>query len=357
LDNEDMKDELINQITASVWERVGAEHAKIVQQTLYVFLTGYELRKSCTEVVVQNHDETAELIKRFLIAKKIKGCTDRTLTYYRQTLVVIFSKIGKSPMQTETDDIRTYIAKRQMQDKVKDTTVNNEIRNLSSFYEWMQSEEIRLKNPMKRIEQVREYKTKKEAFTDLEVETMRAELQTNREKAMYELLLSTWCRVSELSQILLSEINDGKILVHGKGKKDRIVYINAKAKVALEAYLQERKDSNPYLFAKRVPITEKRVLGPRKAEKNWYQNKDLVDETQHFGAESIEDFVRKLGRSKGIKAHPHKFRRTGATFALRAGMPIEQVSKLLGHSNITTTQIYLDIREEDAAAAHERWVR
>ena len=98
-------------------------------------------------------------------------------------------------------------------------------------------------------------------------------------------------------------------------------------------------------------------VGPRKMEKNWYQNKDLVDETQHFGAESIEDFVRKLGRSKGIKAHPHKFRRTGATFALRAGMPIEQVSKLLGHSNITTTQIYLDIREEDAAAAHERWVR
>ena len=355
--SEDLKNNLINQITAAVWDRIGEDHAKIVQQTLYMFLTNVSIEKTCTEIALCNHDETEEIVKRFLIAKKIKGCTERTLTFYKLTIMNFFEKVGKTPLNVETDDIRIYIAKRQMQDKVSDTTVNNEIRNLSSFFEWLQSEELRLKNPMKRVEQVRTHKIKKEAFTDMEVESMRAQLETNKERAIYEILLSTWCRVTELSQVLLTEIDNGKILIHGKGKKDRTVYLNARAKVALSAYLAERNDTNPYLFAKRVPIVSDVKVGKKRGDKEWYREKSLVDPKEHIGAGTIERIVKEIGKKNNIQAHPHKFRRTGATFALRAGMPIEQVSKLLGHNSIETTQIYLDIREEDAAAAHERWVR
>ena len=354
------KNDLINKIVISMWDEIGEQAAKRLQATLYVNLSGYELKKISTELTVYDEQNAADYLKKFLIAKKIKGCTDRTLHFYGTSLKKIFATISKSPMDVQADDIRVYIANRQVKGNVTLTTINNEIRNLSSFYEWMQKEEIRSKNPMNKIEQIKVYKKQKEAFTDMEIEKMRGKIRDNRTRAIFELLLSTWCRVSEIAQIRLSEIDGDRILIHGKGKKDRYAYMNAKALFAVKEYLKERRDLNPFLFPKMISLldaAQKRKGQPQSECRFFYRDPELIEENNHIDKGTIESIIRKLGRSVDVVAHPHKFRRTGATFALRTGMPIEQVSKILGHANLSVTQIYLDLHEEDIRNAHERYVR
>lgn len=219
MDNEDIKTEFVNKIVLAMWDFIGEVNGKKLQAVMYAALAGYEMKPTQTSLVVYDEDNAMKYLEKFLIDKKIKGCTDRTLRYYKTQLQFIFEKIGIEPMNIQTDHIRLYIANRQIKDKISDVTVNNEIRVLSSFYEWMQSEEYRLKNPMKRISQIRLYKKKKDAYTDIEIEKMRGALETARDKAMFEMLLSTWCRVSELAQIKLNEINGNEVLLHGKGKR------------------------------------------------------------------------------------------------------------------------------------------
>ena len=177
---------------------------------------------------------------------------------------------------------------------------------------------------------------------------------------MIEVLLSTWARVSEVAQIRIDDIHDNHLVVHGKGDKDREVYLNAKAILAVTNYIAERKDSNPYLFPRAKYAGDTRKMWgstKRREECLWYKNADLVDETRHMEKSSIEGIVRDIGRRAGVpNTHPHRFRRTGATMALRNGMPLIQVSKLLGHENIGTTQIYLDVSDEELMQAHQRYV-
>lgn len=169
---------------------------------------------------------------------------------------------------------------------------------------------------------------------------MRGVIKTKKEAAIFEMLLSTGCRVTELSGIRKDEINGNKILVHGKGQKDRIVRINTRAKIALEDYMAnkcEESKLSPWLFPKRE-----------------YTHICETPE-EHMDPCSIEGAIRKIGKRVGVHAHPHKFRRTCATFALRRGMDIIYVAKMLGHENITTTQIYLELNEEEMDYQHRKY--
>jgi site-specific recombinase XerD len=177
---------------------------------------------------------------------------------------------------------------------------------------------------------------------------------------MIEVLLSTWARVSEVVQIRLDDIRDNHLTVHGKGAKEREVYLNAKAILAITNYLAERSDKNPYLFpmAKYAGDVSKMCKGKqRKLQCEWYTDSQLVDSKDHMAASALEQIVRAIGKRAGVaRTHPHRFRRTGATMALRNGMPLIQVSKLLGHESIGTTQIYLDISDEELEQAHKKYV-
>lgn len=328
-----------------------------VRNRLYIMLDKYEISKRETAVALLHEDRNEYLLKSFIVAKTVKGCTQRTLRCYKQTIMSFVNRIKKTIDDITTEDIRLYIAKRLYQDKVSKTTVGNEIRNLKSFFGYLHTEELILKNPMLRIESIKSDKIKKEAFTEMELERMRSYIDTKRERAIFEILLSTGCRVTELVNIKLTDIESNEILVHGKGNKDRKVYLNAKAVFALEGYLKERNDTNPYLFPGGEFMTiHKGAKLKHEALREWYKNTSLVNETLPIGTSSVEQMIRKLGKKAGVMAHPHKFRRTCATFALRRGMPIEQVSKMLGHESIQTTQIYLDLSEQDLKEAHRKFV-
>lgn len=346
---QDEKTEIANEILMKIYPEVEHEVAKKLEAIIYISLAGYDITKKTTELVLYEGDITEDLLKRFIIAKKLKNCSDRTLKYYMKECRKVFEKIEKSPLDVTVDDIRMHFLRRQVQDKVSDTTINNERRALSSFFGWMATEEIRPTNPMLKVDALKEKIKKKEVFTEYELEKMRISIKDKKDKAIFEVLVSTWARVSEIANIKIEEIKGDQIIVHGKGNKDRNVFLTPRAQLAIEEYLKEREDDNCYLFPQKE---QERVQGTKKG---WWKDKEWVDPEKHTDVGTIECFIRKLGRKNQIKAHPHKFRRTGATMALRKGMPLMTVSKTLGHESIATTQIYLSIDDTELNEAHKKY--
>lgn len=325
-----------------------------------IALSKYEIAEKETAVIVYEGDRNELVIKKFLAAKVAAGCSRRTIDYYGKEVRRVLQTIGKSYDEVTTDDLRLYVAIRIGKDKVTKVTANNERRAVSSFYTWLQKEEILLKNPMSKLEPIRLTKQKKKAFAMVDIEKIRTGCRSNRERALIEVLASTWCRVSECVSIKIEDIDGARIEVCGKGDKYRDVYLNARAQVAISAYLAERSDKNPYLFPRAryagnlARFTKNRA---RTQQAEWYKNPELVSENEPMDKGSAEAIVRAIGHRVGVeKVHPHRFRRTGATMALRQGMPLLTVSKLLGHESVETTQIYLDISEKELEQAHERWV-
>lgn len=328
------------------------------KMTISMICSKYEIQERHTELAIYTGDANAEMVARFLMAKAASGRSMKTIKYYKDSVTASLAKIGKKYDDITADDIRLYLAVRVQKDKVSKTTANNERRNLSAFYTWLQKEEILLKNPMAKVEVIKSEKKKKKAFTQMELEKIRNACVTWREKAIVEVLISTWARVSEVSKIQIKEINDGTIIVHGKGAKEREVFLNPKAQLTVETYLQERSDDNPYLFprSKYAEFNGSKLKGASKQDmKKWYVSPDLVAEGC-TDAGTIETIVKKLGKKANVEnVHPHRFRRTGATMALQQGMELVTVSKILGHENIGTTQIYLDISGDDLKEAHKKY--
>lgn len=323
------KDELLNRILFAVGDCTSEQKSRII-----IAMAGFNVTRETTEIAIVDGDRNLALIKRFLMAKTVAGRTERTLGQYKNILLKVNSDMGKDFLALEPDDIRMYLAKKLVVDKVSAVGCNNIWRVMSSFYGFLVKEELISKNPMLKVDTVKQPKVKKQAFTDDEVEKIRNSCKNLRDKALIETLLSTWCRVSEVEQMDIRDINrDGSMMVRGKGQKDRIVYLNAKAKYAITEYLEARTDKNEALFV------------------------SLDKPYDRLKKSAIEIVTRSIGKRTGIdKCHPHRFRRTGATFALRSGMPIELVSKLLGHEDLSTTQIYLDIDEHSVSEAHRKYV-
>lgn len=355
-----MKDQLENDLIVMLTPYLKGLAPQDLRLRLDIILKDYEVTKASNELTVYQGDVNDIALKRFLAAKIAQGCSRRTISYYKNSITLTLEKIGKAYTDITADDIRLYLAMRIYQDHVSKTTTNNERRNLSAFYGWLQKEEILLKNPMLKVDAVKITKTRKKAFDQMELEKLRDKCKSRRETAILEVLISTWARVSEIVQIRIDDINGNHLTVHGKGAKDREVYLNARAILAINNYLSERSDSNPYLFPRAKYAGDVKAMSKgkrRTAECQWYTDPKLVDDYKHMDAGSLESIARSLGkRAEVTGVHPHRFRRTGATMALRNGMPLIQVSKLLGHENIGTTQIYLDISDEELEQAHKKYV-
>ena len=341
-----------------MWLMAKGIDAQEARAELYILMHDYDITERSNELVPYEGNRTEELLRRFIVAKTTKGLSPRTLQLYYYSLRKILPALGKNVEAVNADDIRFFIARR-MRKGVSKAMVNNERHHLSSFFGWLTAEELIEKNPMLRVEAVKQQKKKETAFKDDELEIMRTMLRDWREKAIFECLLSTGCRVSELVSIKIGDIDDdGQIYVLGKGDKYRNVFLNARARVTVQRYLEERRDANPFLFPRSLPhfVAEASGYGRAKTHE-WYLHPELVSDDLPIGTGTIEALVRKIGKKSGVEnVHPHRFRRTCATHALRRGMPLELVSKMLGHENVSTTQIYLDLAEDDLKQAHKKYV-
>lgn len=323
-----------------------------------IILHDYDVVPRTTEIVPYEANATVSLIKRFLIAKKVKGLTRRTLEYYQTTLRTILTKIGKQVTSITSEDVVFYLAC-EMRRGVSKCTVGNMRRVLSSFFAWAQREEIITKNPMLKVEKIKFIKIKEAAFDAMEIERMRTCLRDWREKAIFELFLSTGCRAAEIQHIRIADINDDKIVILGKGEKYRTVYINARARVALEQYMLQRIDNSQWLFPSgKYQMFRERCKGINREKRHmWWTMPEYIDEGAPISAASLRVTLRKAGARAGVQnVHPHRFRRTCASMARERGMDISLISRMLGHESIATTQIYLDISDTSVEEAHKKYV-
>ena len=296
------------------------------------------LKKALENAITEKEkgkDNSNDLLELFLSTKRLEGRSDRTLKYYKNTVLNMMKSIQKPVTAITTDDLRQYLADYQKRPTVCKQSVDNIRRNLSSFFNWLEDENYILKSPVKRIHKIKSPVVVKEAYSDDEIEKLRYECKETRDLALVDFLLSTGMRVGELVLLNRSDIDfvERECVVLGKGDKERVVYFDAKAKLHLQEYLSTRTDSNPALFVgTRAPFNRLSIGG-------------------------VEVMIRRLGKITGIeKCHPHKFRRTMATVAIDKGMPIEQVQKLLGHEKIDTTLRYALVKQSNVKSAHRKYI-
>ena len=308
-----------------------------------MYLTVEQMKK-LQEVIVKTFAENEapkteisndEFLKMFLDAKRIEGCSDRTIKYYRVTIEHLLKNVVSPIRKITTEMMRAYLVDYQKINNCGKTTVDNIRRNISSFFSWLEEEDYILKSPMRRIHKIKTQKTVKNIISDEEIEKLRDNCKNIRDTAMIDLLYSTGIRVGELVKLNIEDIDfsERECVVFGKGDKERRVYFDAKSKIHLKNYIESRKDNNPALFVTlNAPYDRLKISG-------------------------VEIRIRELGRMLNLeKVHPHKFRRTMATRAIDKGMPIEQVQKILGHSQIDTTMQYAIVNQNNVKASHRKYI-
>lgn len=300
--------------------------------------------KKLQEVILRNFTENEaerkeipndDFLRMFLDAKRIEGCSERTLSYYRSTVEHLINQIETGVRKITTEEIREYLSNYQKRNNCSNVTIDNVRRNISSFFSWLEEEDYILKSPMKRIHKIKTKTVVKNVISDEGIEKLRDNCKEKRDLAIIDLLYSTGIRVGELVNLNIDDIDlEGReCVVYGKGDKERRVYFDAKAKVHLKEYLDDRKDHNEALFVTLdAPYDRLKISG-------------------------VEIRLRKLGRLLELdKIHPHKFRRSMATRAIDKGMPIEQVQKILGHSQIDTTMQYAMVNQSNVKSSHQKYM-
>ena len=320
-------DEKFVEIINEMAEVLNAAQLKRLQEVMLKHLVEREPRKK----KISNK----EYLAKFLEAKKMVGCSERTIKYYKVTVEQLLGKIIRPIRRITTEEMRKYLVDYQKINNCGKTTVDNIRRNISSFFSWLEEEDYILKSPMRRIHKIRAEKLVKNVITDEDIEKLRDGCTCLRDVAMIDLLYSTGIRVGELVRLNRSDINfsERECVVLGKGDKERKVYFDAKSKVHLINYLNSRKDDNPALFV------------------------SLDKPNDRLKISGVEIRLRQLGRKLNLdRVHPHKFRRSMATRAIDKGMPIEQVQKILGHSQIDTTMQYAIVNQNNVKAAHRKYI-
>lgn len=330
-----MNDEFVNDVLRDMLAYLDNRQAEQLRRVLRHTLFGYEIQRNDSTSIEDVDAENARLTNAFLSAKRIEGCSEKSLSYYRKTIETMSEKIGKGITHITTNDLRSYLTDYQTERKSSKVTIDNIRRILSSFFSWLEDEDYILKSPVRRIHKVKTAVTIKETYTDEALETMRDHCDSLRDLALIDMLASTGMRVGELVLLNRDDINfeERECVVFGKGSKERMVYFDARTKIHLQNYLAQRTDSNNALFVSLKAPYERLQIG------------------------GVESRVRELGRRLSLpRVHPHKFRRTLATMAIDKGMPVEQLQRLLGHQRIDTTLQYAMVKQSNVKIAHRKYI-
>lgn len=322
---------LLNQVLQAMSQTLGSQQLDRLKDVLEATFKDVEIiekRESKVEIDLS-------IVSTFLSAKRVEGCSEKSMQYYESTILNALNKIGKGVKDVSTDDLRKYLDEYQQRSGASKVTVDNIRRILSSFFSWLEEEFYIIKSPVRRIHKVKTGKVVKETYSDEALELMRDSCDNSRDLALIDILASTGMRVGELVKLNRNDIDfqNRECIVTGKGNKQRIVYFDARTKIHLQNYLKERKDDNKALFV------------------------TLLAPYERLQISGVEIRLRHIGKTLNMtKVHPHKFRRTLATMAIDKGMPIEQVQHLLGHQSLDTTLQYAMVNQSNVKMSHHKFI-
>lgn len=327
-----MKQQIIINVMQQMLPHLDNAQMQKLQKVLEIALFNCEITAQTEK---KDIDDNPKLIDAFVAAKRIEGCSEKTLKYYRITIETMVASIDKGIRHIQTEDLRSYLTDYQSKNQSSRVTIDNIRRILSSFFSWLEDEDYILKSPVRRIHKVKTATNIKETYTDEDLEKMRDNCTELRDLAMIDMLASTGMRVGEMVLLNRNDIdfNERECIVFGKGSKERVVYFDARIKIHLQNYLRSRKDDNPALFVSLKSPYERLKIG------------------------GVEVRLREFGKQLGLqRVYPHKFRRTLATTAIDKGMPIEQLQQLLGHRKIDTTLQYAMVKQSNVKIAHRKYI-
>ena len=317
-----MKEKLITQITADMAKHLSVQQLENLQKVLSAAFVNVEV----AEIKSANKQKSnSKLLELFISAKRIEGCSEKSLKYYKIVIENMFTSLKTAIRDLTTSDLRTYLGHYQQERKSSKVTIDNMRRIFSSFFGWLEDEDYILKSPVRRIHKIKTDKTIKETFSDEGLELLRDACDEIRDLAMIDLLASTGMRVGELVRLNREDINFYE--------RECLVYFDARTKIHLINYLDSRQDDNPALFVSLSSPFNRLLIG------------------------GVETRLRQIGEKANLnKVHPHKFRRTLATRAIDKGMPIEQVQHLLGHVKIDTTMHYAMVNQANVKNSHRKYI-
>ena len=308
-----------------------------ILQVIDAAMKDYTITRKTMDLIIYEENGVPQIVKEFVGSKAVEGKSKGTLQNYTLTMTNFLHAVRKRDIREITaNDIRVYFHQYQQERNVSWDTIETMRHVINSFFTWAMGEGIVDKDPTKHISAIRTEKKERPFLERIELEYIREACRNPREKAIIDFLFSTGCRVSEMCNVTMADVNFDKRTVfirNGKGRKSRTTFLNAEAMVSIRAYLKSRGYESEYLF------THTRHL-----------------KNEHISKKSIEMLLRNIvARCPQITKHvtPHVIRHTAATIALRNGMPIEQVKEFLGHSNLNTTLIYAKISKDDVRRSHE----
>lgn len=345
----EVKDEIILGIRAELFNKTSftTNQIEVIENVVRIVMSDFDITKKELGLVVYDTSDI-DMMQKYFLAKAVEGLSKNSLTTYRNVFTKFFKETGKHIKDITTEDARVYLAKLKISG-LSTNYLNIIKRALSSLYQWLLEEDFITINPIAKIKSIKNTSKVKPPLSDTELEELRAHCHSKRNLALFDFMYSTGCRVSEIVHLDITDVDIEKreALVMGKGNKERTVYLSARAAVSLKQYLESRTDKCPALF---VSEKEKMIM---------YRNlpKESIPPPSRLLKAGIEIMCRNLGKKAGISGvHPHRFRRTAATNALRRGMPLDQVSKVLGHSNISVTTIYAQSDLNEIKKQHEKFI-
>ncbi len=325
------KQEFLEKILSDLKPYIWKKDIKVVNDIINNCFKDVEIR----QISAGNPITNEESLNLFIDAKRIEGCSERSIKYYDVTLKAFFKSITKNYLVIETEDIRRYLSNYTQKSKVSKVTIDNVRRIISTFFSWLESENYIMKSPAKRIHKIKTGKVVKETYSDEMIELIRKTSKNQRDLTIIDFLISTGVRVGELVKLNIMDLNleSKECIVLGKGNKQRKVYFDARTKIEVQQYLTSRKDDSKALFV------------------------SLFKPHERLQISGVEIVLKKIGNKLGLgRVHPHKFRRTLATKAIDKGMPIEQVQKMLGHAKIDTTLEYAMVDENNVKLSHKKYL-
>lgn len=316
-----MYEHLRNELIEELSKEVDVDTINRIISRIDGVMNNYDISAKVTDLVPYEYQEP-EVLKRYIACRNVEGFSVGTLKNYYIALRLFFNTLQKPLTTITTEDVRAYLNWYKNVRNISGASLDKLRQTLNAFFNWCVVEGYTDINPCTRVSKMKFENKEREPLESVEMEAVIDESKDCLERAIFETMYSTGCRVSELVNIKLSDYNEytRQIKVLGKGKKERMVFVSDRAYLSIRKYLDTRNDKNKYLFC----------------------TSQYADRGKHICVAT----VRKKLHCAANDAHvikpctPHVIRHTTATVALSRGMPLQSIQIMLGHNCISTTEIY-----------------
>lgn len=325
--SESFRNEVACKLIASLSPDAARQVLSLIDETIYK----YDISRKQMSLIPS--DGVPDVVKYFIAGKSVENLSMKTLNIYRLRLIDFFRFVRKPFSDVRPNDIRMYIYYYKQHRNASNSYLDSIRRTLSSFFSWLVDNEYLIRNPCASIERIKFQPAERNPLTSYELEVLRWNCNTIREKALVDFLFSTGVRVSECQDVNISDINweaRSVVIHHGKGDKRRVVFFNAESELTLRKYLESRDDDNDALFV-------------------------TIRKPHHrMGVRSLQSEIARISSRCDLHVFPHALRHTFATSGLRGGMSLDKLQALLGHSKPETTLIYAKLDISTVQMEHQR---